>query len=231
MVHNNNTSAEVLNRDQQKISEWSHKCKKSFNTDLSKQTQEVVFSRKQAKSVHPDLVFNNMPIHQTHYQKHLGVHLDMKLNFKLHITEKISKAIKGVCVIKKLSNVFSRKSLIAVYESFVRPHLDYGNLIYDQPNNESFCQRIESVQHNASLAITGAIKGIFRLKLYNEIELESLNPLSANFTKWSNTLKQFIGKLSTNCLSVLDHFVGLVLKGLDLDNVSESFVALQNSKY
>ena len=41
-----------------------------------------------------------------------------------------------------------------------------------------------------------------------------LNPLSTNPTKWSNTLKQFVGKLPTNCLSVFDHFVGLVLKGL-----------------
>ena len=41
-----------------------------------------------------------------------------------------------------------------------------------------------------------------------------LNPLSANLTKWSNTLKQFVGKLPTNCLSVFDHFVGLALKGL-----------------
>ena len=40
------------------------------------------------------------------------------------------------------------------------------------------------------------------------------NPLSANFTKWSNTLKQFVGKLPTNCLSVFDHFVELSLKGL-----------------
>ena len=43
---------------------------------------------------------------------------------------------------------------------------------------------------------------------------EMLNLLSANITKWSNTLKQFIGKLPTNCLSVFDHFVGLALKGL-----------------
>ena len=42
----------------------------------------------------------------------------------------------------------------------------------------------------------------------------SFNPLSANPTKWSNTLKQFVGKLPTNCLSVFDHFVGLALKGL-----------------
>ena len=174
VVHNNNTSAEILNRDLQKISQWSHKWKMSFNPDVSKQAQEVIFSRKQAKSVHPDLVFNNTPVHQTHYQKHLGVYLDMKLKFKLHIKEHFSKAMKGICIIKKLSNVLPRKSLTTIYKSFVRPHLDYGDLIYDQPNNESFCQEIESVQYNASLAITGAIKGTSRLKLYNEIGLESL---------------------------------------------------------
>ena len=41
-----------------------------------------------------------------------------------------------------------------------------------------------------------------------------LNPLSANPKKWSNTLKQFVDRLQTNCLSVFDHFVALVLKGL-----------------
>ena len=40
------------------------------------------------------------------------------------------------------------------------------------------------------------------------------NPLSANPTKWPNTLKQFVGNLPTNCLSVFDHFVGLAFKGL-----------------
>ena len=41
-----------------------------------------------------------------------------------------------------------------------------------------------------------------------------LNPLSTNFTKWSNTLKQFIGKLPTNCLRVSDHVVELAFKGV-----------------
>ena len=41
-----------------------------------------------------------------------------------------------------------------------------------------------------------------------------VNPLSPNPTKWSNTLKQFVGNLPTNCLSVFDHFVILALKGL-----------------
>ena len=44
--------------------------------------------------------------------------------------------------------------------------------------------------------------------------LTAINPLSAKITKWSNTLKQFVGNLPTNCLSVFDHFVGLALKRL-----------------
>ena len=42
--------------------------------------------------------------------------------------------------------------------------------------------------------------------------LVNLKPLSANAKKWSKTLKQLVGWQSTNCLSVFDHFVGLVLK-------------------
>ena len=44
--------------------------------------------------------------------------------------------------------------------------------------------------------------------------IKNVYPSSANCTKWSNTLKQFVGNLPTNCLSVPDHFVGLALKGL-----------------
>ena len=40
------------------------------------------------------------------------------------------------------------------------------------------------------------------------------DPLSSSPTEWSNTLKQFVGKVPTNCLSLFDHFVGLALKGL-----------------
>ena len=47
-----------------------------------------------------------------------------------------------------------------------------------------------------------------------------INPLSANPTKWSYTLKQFVGNLPANCLSVFDHFVGLALKGLIFVNQS-----------
>ena len=46
------------------------------------------------------------------------------------------------------------------------------------------------------------------------IVIFKFNPLGANPTKWSNTLKKFVGKLPTKCLNVFDHFVGLALKWL-----------------
>ena len=52
------------------------------------------------------------------------------------------------------------------------------------------------------------------IKLFTYILITCINPLSANFIKWSNILKQFVGKLPRNCLSVFDQFVGLALKGL-----------------
>ena len=48
-----------------------------------------------------------------------------------------------------------------------------------------------------------------------------INSLSVKITKWSNTLKQFVGNLPTNCLSMFDHFVGLALKGLMCRNTTK----------
>ena len=56
----------------------------------------------------------------------------------------------------------------------MRPHLDYGDIIYDEAYNETFHQKLESIQYNACLALPGAIRGSSREKLYLELGLESL---------------------------------------------------------
>ena len=63
---------------------------------------------------------------------------------------------------------------MTIYKSFIRPLLDYTDVIYDQFSNASFTYKIESVQYNVALAITGAIKGSSREKLYQELGLEYL---------------------------------------------------------
>ena len=73
---------------------------------MSKQAKEVIFSRKASRVDHPEVTFNNSPVAQTPCQKHLGLCLDERVNFSHHIKEKISKACKGIGVIRKLHYVF-----------------------------------------------------------------------------------------------------------------------------
>ena len=150
----------------------------SFNPDLSKQAQEVIFSRKASRVDHPVVTFNNSPLAHTPCQKHLGLYLDERLNFSHHIKEKISKACKGIGVIRKLHHILPRHSLLTIYKTFIRPHLDYGNIIYDQPNNQAFSNKLEAVQYNAALAITGTIRGTSRINIYQVLGLESLKSRS-----------------------------------------------------
>ena len=100
--------------------------------------------------------------------------LDTKLNFQEHIKNTLTKVNKTIGLLLKLQNILPRGSLLTIFKSLVRPHLDYGDVIYDQSYNNNFCQKMESIQYNAALAITGAIRGSSREKLYQELGLESL---------------------------------------------------------
>ena len=61
-----------------------------------------------------------------------------------------------------------------MYKALVRPYLDYGDMIYDEAYNKTFHQKIESIQYNACLALSGAIRGSSRERIYHELGLESL---------------------------------------------------------
>ena len=86
----------------------------------------------------------------------------------------LRKISKTVGLLRKFQGILPRTSLITIYKLFVRPRLDCGDIIYDQTFNESFHQRIESIQYNAAFAITGAIRGTSSEKLCQELDLESL---------------------------------------------------------
>ena len=90
--------------------------------------------------------------------------------------KKYVKAHKSNVLLTRLCYYYlSRKSLLAIHKSFIRTHQAYDDTIYDQPQNDTLCRTIESVQYDAALAITGAIKGSSRERLYQELDcLESL---------------------------------------------------------
>ena len=56
----------------------------------------------------------------------------------------------------------------------MRPHLDYGDVIYDEAYNKTFHQQLESIQYNACLALSRVIRGSSREKNYQELGLQSL---------------------------------------------------------
>ena len=174
IVKDKNESANILSNDLAQISKWAYNWKMLFNPDPSKPAEEVIFSRKRKEESHPVISLNNIEVERTPYQKHLGLLLDEKLNFKQHVDNAILKINKGISFIKKLRHSLPRKSLLTIYKAFLRPLIDYGDIIYGQPQNESFCEKLESTQYKAALAITGAIQGTSRDKLYQELGLESL---------------------------------------------------------
>ena len=116
--------------------------KTSFNPDPSKQAQELLFSWKTSSNPYPSLNFNNNPIHQVQLQKHLGLFLDPKLSFDEHIQCILIKTRKIIGLIRKLQPIIPRAALLTIYKSFLRPHLDYGDVIHDRACNESFQNKL-----------------------------------------------------------------------------------------
>ena len=108
VIHDVTESTNELNEGLQKISNSAYQWKMSFNPDKFQQAEEIIFSSKTQKLIHPPAIFNNMPVVRSSCQKHLGKYLDEKLNFSNHIKGKISKANKDIGILRKWYNVLPR---------------------------------------------------------------------------------------------------------------------------
>ena len=90
------------------------------------------------------------------------------------------------------------KTLSFYLSTFTRRRTEHGS----NENSQHF------VNFRDAYILTNIVR---KLALHSVLNIKTL---SDNPTKWSNTLKQFVGKWQTNCLNMFDHFVRLVLKGL-----------------
>ena len=122
----------------------------NFNPDPRKQAQELLFSWKTTSKPYPVLNINNNLFHQVQLRKHLGLFLDPKLSFEEHIQCILIKTWKIIGLIRKLEPIIPREALLTI-----------GDILYDRPFNES---SQKSVQYNVALAITGAIRGLSRIR-------------------------------------------------------------------
>ena len=168
----------------------------SFNPDPNKQAIQPLFSCKINSPNHPSLFFNNQEVCRVADHKHLGQILDAKLTFPKHISQRFSIARKGIGIIKYMSSHAPKRTLDQIYKIFVRPHLDYCDIIYHLPsltnssdsstNLNFMMQSLESTQYQVALAVLGAWKGAIKISVYEELGWESLSD-----RRWFRRLCQF----------------------------------------
>ena len=98
--------------------------------------------------------------------------LDSKLNFSQHLKTIFQKTDKTIGPLCKLQTLLPRAILITIYKLFIRPHLNFGDISSNVQYVVS--TKMVSIQYNAALATTVALRGSSREKLYQELGLKTL---------------------------------------------------------
>ena len=131
----------------------------SLQSPCSMQTHEVIiFFLQKVYSILCSFNFSYHPLDQRNSQKHWGIQLDKEEIFEEHPTKVESKIKKTITIIRKLQHVVIQSAPLTIHNSLISPYLDYGVIICDKAFNVSFHAKMESLQYNATLVITWAIK-------------------------------------------------------------------------
>ena len=182
-----NAAHKILCDDLKFIKDWAYQWKFEFNPDPVKPPIELIFSTKNKPPVHQPLFLNNIRLSKVNEHKHLGLILDKKLTFESHIKEKTNKAKRLLGALKRSSKYLPISALDRAYKSFVRPKLEYGDVLYHRtPSNSNqllplsvnvsgTLAKLESVQYQAALIVSGAWQGSSKEKLYRELGWEFLS--------------------------------------------------------
>ena len=106
--------------------------------------------------------------------KHLGLIFNEKLNWEDHITSACNKSMKRVGILKRLSRQLPRKAKETIYSTFIRPTLEYSDVIFDGCTKK-LSKALEQVQRQAALACTGAYMGTHHPSLLQELGWDTLS--------------------------------------------------------
>jgi len=163
-------AAQVLTNDLSNIGEWAGIWDIKFNPT---KTKSVIFSRKHNKH-HPPITFQNSQITDSTAHTHLGLTLKDDASWKQHILNIYEKAYSRLNILRYIKTKVNRKSLIKIYIAFIRPILEYADIVWDNCTQQSK-ELLESIQLEAARIITGLRSGTSHNKLYNELGWETLS--------------------------------------------------------
>jgi hypothetical protein len=176
IVDNAIESADILNRDLNTITSSSNKWLVSFNPQ---KTETMVISQKVNKPHHPSLIMNNQQLEDVKYHKHLGVTISDDGSWNKHIELVIDKSYSRLNILRMLKFRLDRLSLEKLYLSFIRPLLEYGDVVWD-PHNMYLINILEKVQIEAMRIISGGTKLTPLRPLYKETRLSKLKDRREN---------------------------------------------------
>ena len=165
------TAAGQLNIDLQKISQWATTWLVSFNPT---KTEAMLFSRKLNRPHHPLIFMQTHQITEVDSHKHLGLYLSNDCTWHKHINYITEKAWTRINIMRRLKFKLDRKSLEQIYLVFIRPLLEYGDIIWDNCL-QSEKQELKKIQIEAARIATGATKLVSIAALYREIRWDSLD--------------------------------------------------------
>ena len=165
------TAAGQLNIDLEKILQWATTWLVSFNPT---KTEAMLFSRKLNRPQHPPIFMQNHQITEVDSNKHLGLYLSNDCAWYKHINYITEKAWTRINIMRRLKFKLDRKSLEQIYLVFIRPLLEYGDIIWHNCL-QSEKQELEKIQIEAAWIASGATKLVSIAALYREIRWDSLD--------------------------------------------------------
>ena len=157
-------TAEILNRDLKKISEWAAIWKVNFQADKS---EEVFFSRKQLKSKNPILLSSEL-VKRVDPHKHLGLYLTYNLDWSVQCHHACLKAYRKLSVLRSVK-LLRRHTLDVLYKITVQSVLDYSLPVYFNSLNAKQKSKLEKIQYTAAKIVSGALHNTSRVSLNNAL--------------------------------------------------------------
>ena len=169
-------AAEQLNLDLAKIHHLADKWLVTFNPGKS---ESILLSRKHNKPYHPPVLLNQTQITEVNSHKHLGIIFSNDCTWHEHLELVKSKAWKRINIMRKLKFQLDRKSLQTIYFSFIRPLLEYADVVWNNCTQYE-SNELDKIQHEAARIVTGATKLASIDSLHTETGWETLGSRRKN---------------------------------------------------
>ena len=174
---------------------------------------------------------NNIQIQEVDTHKHLGITLANDGTWHKHVEDIAKKAWTRVNVLRSLKFTLDRQSLETIYISFIRPILEYADVVWDNITQAEE-EDLERIQIEAARIITGATRLVSFHNLYKESALEPLKsrrrqhklvhfykmlkcPTAPSYL--SSLIPQSVGNVATYGLRNSDHIRTLPFKTQHFD--------------